>query len=196
MTLLGIEILGTLAVTSAEFIDAIGVESEAYRHPWRSRDSHRRSLPRIAVALERIVEELRRDVKGQQRVHRMIEHLSHQGLATRNATTKRWRLTAHGYARRRKLQKNFCFAVPTYHCVPAPRTVIVAFDVPERDRKKRNWLRAALCMLGLKPLQKSVWVGKVMLPQEFFEDLEALGLSDCVQVLGVTVSGTLESVCM
>ena len=50
--------------------------------------------------------------------------------------------------------------------------VIVAFDIPEKSRRKRDWLRSALTHLGMRMIQKSVWAGKIKLPKEFIDDLE------------------------
>ena len=45
--------------------------------------------------------------------------------------------------------------------------MIVAFDVPERKRSQRDWLRAELKILGFIQLQKSVWFGPAPLPKTF-----------------------------
>jgi hypothetical protein len=49
--------------------------------------------------------------------------------------------------------------------------IIVIFDIPERFRKKRNWLRAVLIELGFHIIQKSVWMGNTVIPQDFIDDL-------------------------
>lgn len=72
--------------------------------------------------------------------------------------------------------------------------LIVAFDIPERDSRKRNWLREVLKYLGLKMIQKSVWVGTSELPQVFLDDLRRLNLVDCVEIFEVGKSGTLRHI--
>lgn len=72
--------------------------------------------------------------------------------------------------------------------------VIVAFDVPEKERRKRNWLRAALRDLGFVMVQKSVWVGKVKIPQQFLDDVFKLHLADNVEIFEVSKSGSLTHV--
>lgn len=86
----------------------------------------------------------------------------------------------------------------------APRTVypyenhgnlmIVTFDIPEKERKKRNWLRIVLINFGFRMLQKSVWIGKVKIPAEFIRDLKELGLAHYVEIFEVGKSGTLREV--
>jgi len=58
----------------------------------------------------------------------------------------------------------------------ARKNMIIAFDVPERHRKKRDWLRIELRNLGFEMLQKSVWFGPAPLPTEFVSSLEELNL--------------------
>ncbi|OGE82874.1 MAG: hypothetical protein A3B23_00775 [Candidatus Colwellbacteria bacterium RIFCSPLOWO2_01_FULL_48_10] len=68
---------------------------------------------------------------------------------------------------------------------------IVIFDVPEKYRRKRDWLRRALTEIGFKKLQQSVWSGKIRLPREFMDDLKDLDLLDYVDILEVTKTGSV-----
>lgn len=72
--------------------------------------------------------------------------------------------------------------------------VIVAFDVPEKERRKRAWLRGVLLQLGFTMFQKSVWIGKVKLPEDFLLDLRRLGLVSRVGILSVRSRGTIRSI--
>lgn len=73
-----------------------------------------------------------------------------------------------------------------------PTFIIVAFDIPEREKRKRNWLRQSLCRMGLSMVQKSVWIGRVKLPEDFIESLRHLKLADCVEIFEITKTGTLK----
>jgi len=70
--------------------------------------------------------------------------------------------------------------------------LIVAFDIPERERRKRRWLRLALRQLGMDMVQKSVWIGKVKLPEEFLGSLHHLGLMGYVEIFAISKAGTLK----
>lgn len=70
--------------------------------------------------------------------------------------------------------------------------IIVAFDIPEKDRWKRSWLRAALLDMEMKPIQKSVWAGKTAVFKEFIDDLRTLELINCVEIFSINKSGTLK----
>lgn len=69
---------------------------------------------------------------------------------------------------------------------------IIAFDIPEKFRRKRNWLRKTLAGFGFTMLQKSVWAGKAALLHEFIEDLDTLSLTPYIEILAVTKTGSLK----
>lgn len=68
---------------------------------------------------------------------------------------------------------------------------IVIFDIPESEKRKRDWLRSALRNLRFRMLQKSVWAGKASLPQEFIEDLRKINLLPFVEIFSVSKTGSL-----
>ena len=71
---------------------------------------------------------------------------------------------------------------------------IITFDIPERERWKRAWLREALMFLGFSMLHKSVWVGKNKIPEQFLEDLRDMNLIKYTHILEVSASGTLKEI--
>ena len=72
--------------------------------------------------------------------------------------------------------------------------IIVAFDIPETEKRKRGWVRAALKNLDFKMIQKSVWVGKTKIPKQFLDDLLKLRLIDFVEIFEVSKSGSLKHI--
>ena len=68
---------------------------------------------------------------------------------------------------------------------------IVIFDIPELQRKKRDYLRIELLALGFKPLQKSVWIGGRPLPVVFIEYLKDMRLLDCIHIFTIKEFGTI-----
>jgi len=79
-----------------------------------------------------------------------------------------------------------CYAVEQ-----SKRLVIVAFDIPERVRRHRDWLRSVLENLGLTMIQKSVWMGKIKIPKTLIDDLVELKLIDFVEIFEVGNEGSL-----
>ena len=53
---------------------------------------------------------------------------------------------------------------------------VIMFDVPERFRKRRDFLRVELNIYGFMQLQKSVWVTPYKVADDFTEVIENLGM--------------------
>lgn len=51
-----------------------------------------------------------------------------------------------------------------------PKNLIVIFDIPEKKKRYREWLRSELVGFGFEMVQRSVWLGP-SLPKEFVEYL-------------------------
>lgn len=62
---------------------------------------------------------------------------------------------------------------------------IVMFDIPEHKRHERNWLRYQLAVFEYRPLQKSVFIGKLPLEEEVYSWLVERKLDACVRLLTV-----------
>jgi len=68
---------------------------------------------------------------------------------------------------------------------------IISFDIPERERRKRDWVRCVLQNLGFKMIQKSVWIGKIEIPKEFIDDLFKLKMDEYVEIFEISKTGSL-----
>ena len=62
---------------------------------------------------------------------------------------------------------------------------IIMFDIPEKRRKNRNWLRTQLINLEYKLLQESVFIGKQPFKEDFFEELTNRNLYQYIRLLTV-----------
>lgn len=117
----------------------------------------------------------------------ILTRLQKQGLVER--TNNKWGITSLG--------KKFVKNIKVTNTLTLPKkdgvSRIVVFDVPERERKKRDWLRLELIVCEFKPLQKSVWIGKRPLPQEFLENLKALNLLPNVHIFTIKDKGTINN---
>jgi predicted transcriptional regulator/CRISPR/Cas system-associated endoribonuclease Cas2 len=72
--------------------------------------------------------------------------------------------------------------------------ILVVFDIPEKQRLKRDWLRFQLEQFNFKVLQKSVWWGTAGLPKKFIEDLKKYEILDYVHVFSVKKKGTISTI--
>src|SRR3989338_5484724 len=63
--------------------------------------------------------------------------------------------------------------------------VMVLFDIPEKKRKTRNWLRSQLKLWDFEMLQQSVWLGKGPLLKEFTVRLRLLDVHKGVKIFKI-----------
>jgi len=61
--------------------------------------------------------------------------------------------------------------------------VLVLFDIPEKKRKIRNWLRLQLKLWDFSMIQQSAWVGPGPLPGEFLDHLKLLSIKTVLRYL-------------
>jgi len=136
--------------------------------------------------------------KDMQAFYNIVHYLEKDGLITKEGKRgkKVLKITLLGVKRYDKIKEKREGAlfpdVGSYHSEKRKRgVVIVVFDIPEKDRRKRDWLRYALRELGFTLVQRSVWMGKTILPREFISDLRALGLDKFVEIFQVSAAGSL-----
>lgn len=130
------------------------------------------------------------------RYNNLVYNLKQQGLLAEveKGGKKFFSLTAKGKDKLKKTKENPPLPITHYIKEKDERFAIVMFDIPEKDRRKRAWLRAVLINLGFSMAQKSVWIGKVRIPQAFIDDLVKLELDDFVEIFQVTKTGNLKHV--
>lgn len=121
-----------------------------------------------------------------------IWRLKNQGLI--KIEGKRYLITEKGKQYLKIITKRI-FNLPDhggYHkAVSDDKSLIVIFDIPEKQKKKRHWLRIELKILNFEPLQKSVWVGHGPLPKQFIDKLVNIGIFDYIHIFEIKKLGTL-----
>ena len=137
------------------------------------------------------------DYRMRQRYYEMVHRLKRDGLLSEKSGRDGMKLyiTPKGRRKLSELQKQLADPLPAgeYAFRRGSSMIIVAFDIPEVEKRKRDWLRETLKRLELTMVQKSVWIGRVKIPQEFLEDLAELNITDHVEIFAVTKAGSLRS---
>jgi len=64
--------------------------------------------------------------------------------------------------------------------------LIVIFDIPEKDRGLRDWLRRCLVDLDFFPIQQSVWFGPSPLPDQLIRDFSEKNIEKCIRYFKVS----------
>ena len=60
---------------------------------------------------------------------------------------------------------------------------LVTFDIPEKRRRDRDWIRNILYLHEYKPLQKSVFIGKFSLPEKIYRSIHERKLTEYIRLL-------------
>jgi len=122
----------------------------------------------------------------------ILSRLKKEGFIERTDSKRKavWRITQKGlkYIKEEKLREP-----AKIKSAADGITRIIAFDIPEKERKKRRWIREALLELDFRPLQKSVWIGMSPLPEDFFEDLDLLSLRRHIHLFSIDKKGTIDA---
>lgn len=134
------------------------------------------------------------------RYAKFLYNLRHDGLI---AEEKRERkklvtLTKQGFTKLLKLKKQIkqteILPDKTHISKESNVFTIIAFDIPETERRKRDWLREVLKNLGFKMIQKSVWIGKIKIPRTLLDDLVSMRIITFVEIFEISKRGTLEQI--
>ena len=122
-------------------------------------------------------------VDNRHRFRNLIYYLRKKGFIGKTIYKSQtcWKITDLGRERLRK----FFFPKRKYKSEQDKVCHLCVFDIPEKERVKRDWLRASLVSLNFRMLQKSVWFTKNKIPQQFLEDLEQLNLADKIHIFRV-----------
>ncbi len=120
-----------------------------------------------------------------------LSKLKSEGFILEN-NSKQIYLSEKGKNKLNNFQNSFPLNKNLYNKKAGETVVVISYDIPVAFNKERNILRDMLQTLGFNLVHKSVWVGKVLLPERFVADLSRLGIIDYVEILEVTKNGTLK----
>lgn len=154
--------------------------------------------PGTALARSFLSKHWRYNSPAKESVSRTLSRMKNQGLVVRAGTRKQglWRITSKGRSAAKKYRNEADSpdAFRTYFPCDRDNVLrIVTFDIPERQRGKRDWIRENLRLIDFMPLQKSVWIGYSPLPEDFLEDLRVRRILSYIHIVSVKDKGTIES---
>jgi DNA-binding transcriptional regulator PaaX len=97
-----------------------------------------------------------------------------------------WSVTNNGktYLKEKNRQRLLSYLISPFKKNQTP-SIIISFDIPEKNRKVRNWLRNQIKIFGYKMLQQSLWIGPGPLPKEFLRRLEDLKIRKNVKTFKI-----------
>ena len=104
-----------------------------------------------------------------------------------------WQITPKGIGKLKLMADKNTANIPkkSYEILKDTDWNLVIFDIPEKFKRKRVWLREQLKDFGFTLLQKSVWIGKYKIPEEFIYDLRNLKLLPYIHIFKIHKRGSL-----
>ena len=121
-----------------------------------------------------------------------LRRLQNDGLVEKsgNHRTAIWRITKSG--RIQAKQPVLSSRSKLAELPPVDGKVrIVSFDIPEKERWKRDHLRMLLVSCEYEMLQRSLWTGRRPLPDYVFTDIKKLKLRHFVHIFEILKKGTI-----
>src|SRR3989344_3978471 len=143
---------------------------------------------------------MRREAAQQEsrRYQKILYKLKKDGLLIEQIKNKSriFSLTSRGKEKliklRERLRGKSSRPIREYKKESSSTLTVVIFDIPEVRKKRREWLRAALSHLGMRLIQKSVWMGRVKIPRELINYLRNLNILEHVEIFEVVRAGSLQ----
>lgn len=181
-----LDILQSGAETTIDLIDAM---TSGYQESYRKLKRFQRNTNARGSKWSDVYED-------KKKFYALLSHLKSQGfvISKKQGRNSIWRITQNGMEKLSVIRERNLYSKESasYKAENEDTFKIIAYDVPSAENRKRWWLRAALNNLGFEILQKSVWVGKKKLPEEFLNDLDERNMFSYVQIFEVRKSGTLK----
>lgn len=120
----------------------------------------------------------------------MLSRLKAQGIMENNKEGL-WYITKKGLGMVDGVKEKEKEYENTRKSSQSEKDTIVIFDVPERRRKLRDYLRVELVSLGYEQLQKSVWIGGGPLPKTFMDFVKEMKLAETMHIFTIAKTGTI-----
>ena len=71
---------------------------------------------------------------------------------------------------------------------------IIIYDIPEKDRKHRDWLRSILKTIDFSLLQESVWLGMTTVSEELLDEMRRRDIVSYVHIFEISKGGTIKKI--
>jgi len=126
-----------------------------------------------------------------QQFYSLLNKLKNQGFIKKEGKNKKtiWSITQKGLEKLKIIKEKKLNI--DYPKEKGDKLIIITFDIPEKEKHKRYWLRSVLVALDFKLLQKSVWIGKTKIPSDFLNDLKDQKMLNYVHIFKISKSGTI-----
>jgi len=155
----------------------------------------RRAIP-LSEILKGLAERMGRSLRRTEKKGTFWDYYSElKNLKENSARTTLWRLEKNGLVKKEQRKYQLTFKglkiVKNFQVKAAREDIwdgrwrLVMFDIPEKKREERDWLRWQLLTWDYKPLQKSVFIGKHVIERDFYSECIERGLKDFIRLITI-----------
>ena len=185
---LTIKILGTLESAASVTGELLGVFLCDYQESYR----RARGIAYGRMHDKKSPAELKKE--RDKKFYNLMHRLRKDCLITKKKSS--WAITKKGKQKLDGLKERKEVFIPKkkYLIKEGRELNIIIFDIPEEQRRKRDWLRETLIQLGFSKLQQSVWISKNKLPEELLKDLRTFRMLEYVEIFSITKTGTIRHI--
>jgi CRISPR-associated endonuclease Cas2 len=186
-----LEILEDMAVSTLDLLDMW-----LFEQPRGIYGLERARLKRAGQKKQLFFTELREYLEEREKLSKLIYKLKREGFILEDKKNKKLILTKKGKLKLRFL-KNKRSVEETKNNESNQKdkdVIVVIYDVPESEHKKRHQLRNLLVNAGFSFVQKSVWIKQGKITDDFINFLKDLEVLHYVQIFKITQKGTIENI--
>jgi DNA-binding PadR family transcriptional regulator len=181
-----VKVLDILQKSAETTVDLIDIFTSSYY------ESYRKMRKSMLYGSPKFKTDWAEEYLKNQQFYSLLNKLKNQGFIKKEEKNKKtiWSITQKGLEKL-KIIKEKRKRKLNYPKEKSNTLIIITFDIPEQEKHKREWLRSVLVALDFKLLQKSVWIGKNKIPEEFLKDLREQKILNYVHIFKVSKGGTI-----
>jgi CRISPR-associated endonuclease Cas2 len=186
-----LEILEDMAVSTLDLLDMW-----LFEQPRGIYGLERARLKRAGQKKQLFFTELREYLEEREKLSKLIYKLKREGFILEDKKNKKLILTKKGKLKLRFL-KNKRSVEETKNNESNQKdkdVIVIIYDVPESEYKRRHQLRNLLVNAGFSFVQKSVWIKQGKITEDFINFLKDLEVLHYVQIFKITQKGTIENI--
>jgi DNA-binding PadR family transcriptional regulator len=188
------KILEILQIQAEATVDLLDIFTSSYA------EAHRKARKTMKYGPRQFKTDWSFEYLQRQQFYSLLNQLKNQGLIEKKKENDKngsiWKITKKGLEKLNLMKTKNLFSIRkaniNFKKQPDDKIKVIIFDIPEKERHKRAWLRMVLISLGFSLLQQSVWIGKNKIPERFIFDLRERGMLDFVQIFEVSKKGTIK----
>jgi len=168
----------------------VNIALEPFRHSYKGSGAPLRG---VIFSTREIIETIKEERKEKQRFYNLLLSLKRDGLISLDSSSKKgtWILSKKGINELEELEKE---PKQRYPKDTSKEVIVISYDIPEKYRLHRDWLRGILKFLDFKLLHQSVWIGKTKIPETLLSDIRDREITPFIQIFTISKEGSLSKV--